>query len=64
MKQARERAEMRRVELAAKTGLAANTIRNYEEGITPPSLENLRLIAEAIGVDRIWLIDGDRMEVA
>lgn len=56
---------MRRVELAAKTGLALNTIRNYEDHLTSPSIDNLRLIADATSVDVLWLIDGDRVgEVA
>lgn len=57
---------MRRVELAAKTGLAANTIRNYEDGLTnPSSIDHLRAIAAALEVDFVWLIDGDRVgEVA
>jgi len=56
---------MRRVKLAADADLALNTIRNYEEGRTPPSIENLRRIADALDVDVLWLIDGDRVgEVA
>jgi transcriptional regulator with XRE-family HTH domain len=52
---------MRRVELAAAAGLAANTIRNYEDGLTSPDIEYLRRIADALDVDVLWLIDGDRV---
>lgn len=53
---------MRRVELAAAAGLALNTVRNYEDGRTEdPSLHALRRIAEALDVDVLWLIDGDRV---
>lgn len=56
---------MRQVQLAAATGLALNTIRNYELNLTAQSIENLRLIADALDVDVLWLIDGDRVgEVA
>lgn len=61
IREARESASLRRVDLAAKTGLASNTIRNYEDSITAQSLENLRLIADALDVDMLWLIDGDRI---
>lgn len=65
IREAREMASLKRVHLAAETDLAVNTIRNYEEGHTAPSIENLRLIADATNVDVLWLIDGDRVgEVA
>ena len=51
---------MNRVKLAAEADIALNTVRNYEDGITSPSIENLRRIAQALGVDVLWLIDGDR----
>jgi transcriptional regulator with XRE-family HTH domain len=65
IKEAREALQMRQVQLAADTGLALNTIRNYELNLTAQSIENLRLIADALDVDVLWLIDGDRVgEVA
>jgi transcriptional regulator with XRE-family HTH domain len=65
IKEAREAVPMRQVQLAAATGLALNTIRNYELNLTAQSIENLRLIADALDVDVLWLIDGDRVgEVA
>ena len=54
-------AKLKRIQLAANTGLALGTIRNYEESLTSPSIENLRLIADATDVDLLWLIDGDRV---
>ena len=65
IREAREGAGLRRLELAANTGLSLNTIRNYEENLTAPSVESLRLISEATSVDLLWLIDGERVgEVA
>lgn len=65
IREAREAVPMRQVQLAADTGLALNTIRNYELNLTAQSIENLRLIADALDVDVLWLIDGDRVgEVA
>lgn len=61
VREARENAGMKRVRLAADADLALNTVRNYEDGITAPSIENLRRIAAALGVDVLWLIDGDRV---
>jgi transcriptional regulator with XRE-family HTH domain len=61
IREAREARSYRRVDLAGKTGLASNTIRNYEQGLTRPSIENLRLIADATAVGILWLIDGDRV---
>lgn len=52
---------MKRLKLAAEADLALNTIGNYEDGRTPPSIENLRRIAAALDVDVLWLIDGDRV---
>ena len=61
IREAREGASLKRVKLAAEANLALNTIRNYEDGRTPPSIENLRRIADALDVDLLWLIDGDRI---
>ncbi len=55
---ARLNAGMKRVKLAAATDLTPNTIRNYEEGLTTPQIENLRRIAGATGVELMWLIEG------
>ena len=65
MREARELAKMKRLHLAAATDLSLGTIRNYEEGLTKPSdIENLRRIADALDVDLMWLIDGDRVGAA
>jgi transcriptional regulator with XRE-family HTH domain len=61
IREAREAAGMKQVKLAATTDLALNTIRNYELNLTAQSIENLRLIADALDVDVLWLIDGDRV---
>lgn len=55
---------MNREKLAVHADLSMTTVRNYELGITAPSIESIRRIARATGVDVLWLIDGDREEVA
>lgn len=62
VKQARERAGLTRLKLAAATDLTPNTIRNYEEDLTSPQIDSLRRIAEVTGVQLMWLIEG--VEVA
>ena len=57
IEKARVTAGLRRVDLASKTGLSAGTIRNYEEGITRVSAENLQLIAEATGRPLSWFFE-------
>lgn len=52
---------MKRIQLAVAADVTSNTIRNYEEGFTRPSIENLRRIAAALDVDVLWLIEGDRV---
>jgi transcriptional regulator with XRE-family HTH domain len=59
---ARVNAGMRRVDLASRAGLALNTIRNYEDGRTTPLLENLPKVADALDVELLWLLEGDRVE--
>ena len=53
---------MKQVDLASRSGLSLGTVRNYEQGNTSPaSLQNLRQIADALDVDLLWLVDGDRV---
>jgi transcriptional regulator with XRE-family HTH domain len=52
---------MKRVKLAAEADITPNTVRNYEEGLTAPQIPILRQIADALDVDVLWLIDGDRI---
>ena len=62
IKEARELAGMKQVDLASKSGLSLGTIRNYESGArTPARLQNIRQIADALDVDLLWLVDGDRV---
>jgi len=58
LREAREAAGMKRVKLAAEADITPNTVRNYEEGLTDPSIQILRRIADALDVDVLWLIDG------
>lgn len=65
VKEARLAAGWKRVKLAAEADITPNTVRNYEDGHTQPNLQILRQIADALDVDLMWLIDGDRVgEVA
>ena len=53
IKKARDQADMGRSELADKTGLTYQTIRNIEQGITKPSQESIKLIStvfESLGI--------------
>lgn len=61
MKEARLAAGWKRVKLAAEADITPNTVRNYEEGLTAPQIPILRQIADALDVDVLWLIDGDRV---
>lgn len=49
---------MKRIELAVLAGLTSNTIRNYEEGFTKITVENLDRIALALDADVRWLVQG------
>lgn len=53
---------MKRIELAVAAGLTSNTIRNYEEGFTKVTAENLARIALALDANVVWLIHGDKEE--
>lgn len=63
IKQCREAQGMKRQTLATRADIATNTIRNYEEGITFPSVVPLYQIARVLDVEMAWLIDGDLEEV-
>jgi transcriptional regulator with XRE-family HTH domain len=57
--EARLAKEWKRVKLAAEADITPNTVRNYEDGYTNPNdLNTLRKIADALGVDLMWLIEG------
>jgi len=62
VKEARLAAGWKRVKLAAEADITPNTVRNYEDGHTTQyTLEILRQLADALDVDLLWLIDGDRV---
>ena len=58
LKSSRKAAGLKRDQLAVAAGLTSNTIRNYEEGLTFPSLDPLYRISRVLEVDIRWLIDG------
>ena len=62
IREARELAGMKQVDLASASGLSLGTIRNYEGGVTNPrDVQNLRQLADALKVELLWLVDGDRV---
>lgn len=60
IRMAREYAGLDQRQLAARTGIARNTISNYEQGLTHRTKKlYLRQIALACGVDPHWLVTGE-----
>lgn len=57
LKATRESLSVVQAELAAKTGLDIGTISRFENGRQSPTLVNLRLIAEALGLPTKDLLD-------
>ena len=53
-------------ELAEKVGVTHWTISNWEKGIKPPSLRNMRRLAEALGItpEQIELVKGQERPAA
>ena len=59
---ARERAGLTQKELAAKSGLTQSNISNIEKGVTHPTIDSLKKIADATG-RRLVIQFGDREEM-
>lgn len=57
--EARKIAGMRQENLAAELGVSFNTIRNWETGRTTPQLGYVSDLSAALGVDLVWLLEGD-----
>lgn len=51
-------AKMNRVDFAAKVGVSASTIYNWERGITEPNLTQLRKISELSGISLDCIVVG------
>lgn len=62
IKTARRAARLTQAQLALKTGAATGTIQQYELGKRQPRLEQLQAIADALGVDINWLVNGQTLE--
>lgn len=62
IKTARKKAGMTQAELAAKSGLAAILIHQYEAGKRHPQLEQILRIAIALDVEVIELIPEDKQD--
>lgn len=56
---ARERADLTQKELALKSGLTQANISNIEKGVTRPTIDSLKKIADATG-NRLVIQFGDR----
>lgn len=46
--------------LAARVGVAPSTLIRIEKGRTRPNVDTLFKLADALGVDPKWILDGDR----
>jgi len=55
VRQSREQLNMSRKELAAKVGITASAVGNYENGISSPKEEVLLALFDALGVDANFL---------
>ena len=55
LKQSRQDLKMTQKELADKTGIKRTTIASYEVGNISPSFENVKTLAEALGVTTDYL---------
>lgn len=62
IKTARRAARLTQAQLALKTGAATGTIQQYELSKRQPRLEQLQAIADALGVDINWLVNGQTLE--
>lgn len=55
LKQSRQDLKMKQKELSEKTGIKRTTIASYEVGNISPSFENVKTLAEALGVTTDYL---------
>lgn len=62
IKAARAQKRLTQKELADKLELATGTIQQYELSKRQPRLEQLQAIADALGVDINWLVNGQTLE--
>lgn len=62
IRESREAAGFKQVDLASRASLSLGTIRNYELGITQPTLDGIYAVAAALDVDVLWLLEGDAAE--
>ncbi len=49
LKRLRERARVTQVKLAERSGIPIDTVRDYEQGRSTPSVERLFLLADTLG---------------
>lgn len=62
IKEARLKAGITQAELANKLGIAYQSIGQWERGLRTPKIETLRKIAEVLGMDVNWLMNGQTLE--
>ena len=63
LKAARSRADLTLSELAAKSGVAVDTISGIERGVRVPQARTLNKLARALGVDPAILISKEKIAV-
>lgn len=58
----RKKRGLSQVEVAQAAKIAVNSLRLYESNKRQPRLEQLQAIADALGVDINWLVNGQTLE--
>lgn len=62
IKEARELAGLTQEDLGKRLGVTGVAVMRYEKGLRQPRLEQLQAIADALGVDINWLVNGQTLE--
>lgn len=63
LKESRENRELKQADLAKRTGLQPSAISQFETGQREPSPENLKKLADALGVSVDFLLSGDESQI-
>lgn len=59
LREARERKDLKQTEVHKKTGINNKTLSGYENGVSEPDSETLKILSELYGVSIDWLIGKD-----
>jgi transcriptional regulator with XRE-family HTH domain len=64
LRELRRQKNLSQTELGEKAGVHYTHISKYERGVSTPSVETIRGLAEALGVSTDFLMDGDTQDAA